>query len=145
MTTKRKITVKAKAKVEAVKKDAAPARHINVKKDAPSKSLFFFQMTPAGILLRAYTLALIRAQIGKLEPGKPFRLWPAANLNTHVSTGRLKKQGKAYTLTAQGVNYFTDEKQAPPKETLEAMLHAVKTGERPPVYKYEMSPLPVVE
>jgi hypothetical protein len=139
---KRKINVKAKAKAHVAVEKAQAARHVTVKKDEPKgKGLFFFQMTPAGDLLRAYFVALIRAQIGKLEAGKPFKLWPAANLVTHTANGRLKRQGKAYILTAQGVNYFSDEKQAPAKEVVEQMLGAVKTGERPACYKYEMSPL----
>jgi hypothetical protein len=140
--SKRKINVKAKAKAHVAVEKAQAARHIAVKKDAGAKSLYFFQMTPAGNILRAYMLAMIRAQIGKLEAGKPFKLWPAANLHTHVASGRMKRQGgEVYTLTAQGVNYFNEDPRAPAKEVVEVMLNAVKTGERPAIYKYEMSPL----
>ena len=137
--SKRKINVKGTGKA-TVTKSKGDARKVTVRKQS-KRGLFFFQMTPAGDLLRAYFVALMQAQIGGLVENRPFKVWPAANLLTHTANGRLKKEGKVYMLTKQGVNYFADPKQAPDKEVVAAMYKAVTTGERPSCYKYEMSPL----
>ena len=112
---------------------------------APAKKqgLFFFQMTPSGKTLRAYFTALIVAQCGAVKANTTFRLWPAANLSGHVANKRLKKvEGKGcYQLTAQGVNYLTDESNAADKETVAQLVKAVKSGVPNAAYKYEMSPL----
>ena len=72
---------------------------------AKAQSLYFFQTTPAGRLLRAYFVAMIQCQTGdKLTAGKSFKLWPSANVRGHLDCGRIVRESGAYQLTTQGVN-----------------------------------------
>lgn len=101
---------------------------------ASSKGLYWLQMTPGGNVLRAYFVALITLQIGKLTADKPFRLWPGINCGGHLATGRLARDGKLFKLTAQGVNYFTDPKQAPDDAAVTKWAEVIRTGQAPQGY-----------
>ncbi len=147
------------SKTKTVAKPAAKTtRNINLRKAAPKaeikpeskavttakKGLYFFQMTPAGKLLRAYFTGLIVAQCGGVKANSTFRLWPNANVKGHIESKRLKKiEGSkgCYQLTAAGVGYLTDANNAADKAQVSAFADAVKTGKRPAFYNYEMSPL----
>lgn len=105
------------------------------------KTLWFFQQTPGGNLLRAYMCALILAQIGTLKAGAPFKLWPYANVAGHLANRRMER-GEAkgtYKLTQSGVTYLTDDRQKPDASTLEGMTKAVKEGVKPSFYRFELS------
>ncbi len=144
-----KSVTKSKTSVKTTAKPAA-SRNISLRKgatvpaSAAKKSLFFFQMTPSGKLLRAYFTGLIVAQCGAVKPNSTFRLWPNANVKGHVESKRLKKiEGSkgSFQLTAAGANYLTDAANAADKAQVAAFAEAVKTGKRPAFYNYEMSPL----
>lgn len=106
------------------------------------KTLYSFEMTPLGDTLRAYFIGLITAQCGGLKEGATFRLWPAANLRTHLANSRVKRAGEGlYALTAQGVSYFKLPDQEPDKELLAQMVKAVTTGEPPKCYSRKLVPL----
>lgn len=112
------------------------------KAQAKPQSLFFFQTTPAGRLLRAYFVAMIQCQTGdKLTAGKAFKLWPSANVRGHLDCKRITREAGAYQLTAAGVNYFSDPQQAPDVEQVKAFSKAIKTGEKFSAYNFAMSPL----
>lgn len=133
------------AKGSNVTTTGAAARNIKVTKGAAAtkvKSLFFFQFTPdSGKLLRAYLIAMIVAQLGSVKAGVQFKLWPGANLATHIAAGRMKRGSVtgSYVLSQAGANYLNDDAQKPAKEHLEAMLKAVTTGKRPADHDKEMS------
>lgn len=101
---------------------------------ASAKSLFWLAMTPGGNALRAYFLALIYAQTGGAKADVSFRLWPNVNIGGHLATGRIVRDGRAFKFTTQGVNYFTDPKQAPDAESLTVWDNAVRTGQAPKGY-----------
>lgn len=142
--TKTKPATKAPAKVVSrnitLRKTDAKAA---TKAVAQKPGLFFFQMVPSGKLMRAYFTGLIVAQCGGVVANKTFRLWPNANVKGHTESNRLKKvEGKGcYQLSAAGVNYLTHEEHAAAKDTVQAMVQAIKTGKPPAFYNYEMSPL----
>lgn len=123
-----------------VNKDKAKAKSVA----APAKKagMFFFQQTPGGNILRAYFMGFIAAQLGGIKANTPFRLWPAANVSGHVASKRLTKvEPNVYKLTVAGVNYLTNPEAAPDKEMVAGMVKAIKTGEKPAFYKFEMSPV----
>ncbi|MEL4280138.1 MULTISPECIES: hypothetical protein [Shewanella] len=64
-------------------------------------------------LLRAYFIALIELQTGKINTEKAFRLWKTTpNLQTHIDNGRLECiSDGVYKLKTEGVKYFNREKQ----------------------------------
>ena len=102
-----------------------------------AKTLYSFEMTPLGDVLRAYFLALACAQTpgGKLKAGAPFRLWPAVNLRTHLANNRVTRAGQGlWALTEAGVSYFNLPDQQPDGALMEQMLKAVTTGEKPQCY-----------
>jgi hypothetical protein len=124
----------AVVKGEAAKPEVKAAPKGDLRPNA--KGLFWLQMTPGGNALRAYFIALITAQVGDLSgaAGKAFRLWPAVNVGGHLATGRLKREGKAFSLSAAGVNYFTDPLQAADPEALTKWAEAIRTGQAPAGY-----------
>lgn len=133
-----------KASKSVVVDKATAKRNIKVSKTAaPSKgkTLWFFQQTPAGKLLRAYFVALVTCQVGGIKPNVPFRLWPYANVAGHLANGRMKRGDKpgTFTLTQAGVNYLTNDEQKPEKDTVAGMVEAVKAGKRPAFYNFELS------
>lgn len=133
MTTQTTTTTKAQT---------TKAGQIAKAKTSKPQSLFFFQTTPAGRLLRAYFVAMIQVQTGdKLKAGASFKLWPSANVRGHLDCKRITRENGAYQLTAAGVNYFTDPTQAPDAEQVKAFAKAIKTGEKFSAYNFAMSPL----
>lgn len=126
------------------KQNTKPAVKKNEVSKAQAKpaSLFFFQQTPAGRMLRAYFVAMVSAQMGdKMQAGKSFKLWPSANVRGHLDCKRIIREAGAYQLTAQGLNYFNDPQQAPDAEQVKAFSKAIKTGEKFSAYNFAMSPL----
>lgn len=112
-------------KTKSVKRTASPKLH-------------FFDSAPAGKLLRAYFIALITAQTKTLKSGATFKLWPKVNVSGHTATGKLKRTGGLFSLTAQGVSYFSDPAHAPDAQLLKDMLKAVKTGTKPNCFKHTL-------
>lgn len=106
--------------------------------------LFRMEVSPvAGKVLRAYFVALISAQTGgKLQAEKPFKLWPAINIRTHLANARIKRAGAGlYSLTVPGLNYFTDPAQAADPDMLSKFATAIKTGTASEIFKGRMLPL----
>lgn len=130
------------AKTQTVtKQKAAPKSKLKgATKPAAPKTLFRFHMTPMGARLRAYTLALITAQIGGVKAGAAFKLWPGANFSGHVAKHNLVKADGKYSLTPEGVSVFTNS-TADAMAMVPAMLEAVTTGKAPESFKGAMSPL----
>lgn len=119
------------AKVEAPK--AAP---VKVALAPNAKGLYWLQMTPGGNALRAYFLALITAQVGDLPGaiGKVFRLWPDANIAGHLASRKIERKPGGYALTTQGVNYFTDPREAADPQAFAKWAEAIRTGKAPQGY-----------
>lgn len=128
------------AKVEAPKQ--VPAKEST--QTAKGKGLWYFQTTPAGRLLRAYFIAFIQAQTGKLATDKVFKLWPACNIRGHLDTKKIIRKDAGYALTAAGYNYFTDPAQAADPDMLAKFAAAIRTGNKPDCYKYQMSQSDIV-
>lgn len=127
-----------KTQTQAVTKQKAAA----VTKSVKPASLFFFQQTPAGRLLRAYFVALVSVQMGgKLQAGKSFKLWPSANVRGHLDCKRMVREDGAFKLTSAGVTYFTDPLQAPDADHVKAFAKAVTSGEKFAAYNFAMTPL----
>ena len=128
-------------KTQTVAKQTTKPATVNKAQPKP-QSLFFFQTTPAGRLLRAYFVAMIQAQTGdKLKAGASFKLWPSANVRGHLDCKRMVRESGAYQLTGAGVNYFSDPTQAPDADAVKAFTKAIKTGEKFSAYNFAMSPL----
>lgn len=125
---------------ESAKPEAKPeAKSKNKGKGA---TLWYFQMTPLGRLLRAYFIAFITAQTGgKLKVGEVFRLWPHCNIRGHLDTKKIERKDAGFALTAAGYNYFTDPAQEADKDLLAKFAAAVKSGQKPDCYKYAMQPI----
>ena len=121
---------KAKAKAKQTGKSAT--------KSKTPTTLWYFADTMGGKMLRAYFLAYICAQLGKLAVDVPFKLLPA-NFSGHTRSGKMIYKGAdRYTLTTAGYNYFTDPEQAAQPDLYDAMYAAVTTGKPPAFYKHEM-------
>jgi hypothetical protein len=140
----RNVRAGSQTTTSAVIQKGGASRNIKVTKGATApkgRTLFFFQQTPAGKLLRAYFVAMVMIQCGAVKAGAPFKLWPYANVAGHLATGRMKRGADkgTFVLTQSGVNYLTGEEQKPDKDTVAAMVKAVKSGERPSFYKFELS------
>lgn len=78
--------------------------------------------------MRAYFVALVIAQLGAFEAGRPFRLWPNADFRQHEREGRLRRDGIKFVLTQLGVDYFSHSNQWPREDLLQVFLIAVRTG-----------------
>jgi hypothetical protein len=132
--TAKAIPASAKAapvKPQAAKVDAAQAAPVvKATLAANAKGLFWLQMTPGGNALRAYFLALITAQVGDLPGaiGKVFRLWPDANIRGHLASRKIERKPGGYALTTQGVNYFTDPREAADPQAFAKWSEAIRTG-----------------
>jgi len=76
--------------------------------------------------MRAYFVALIKAQLGELQPGRPFHLWKG---NFGHKSRMSKMPDGRYVLLPDGVTYFSqDKKGAPHPELLATFLLAITTG-----------------
>lgn len=117
------------------------AKPQETKQEEKKVSLFFFQQTPGGRLLRAYFIAFITAQTGKLAVGAKFKLWPHCNIRGHLATGKIERKEAGYALTTQGYNYFTSPEQEADKELLAKFTAAIKSGNKPDCYKFQMQPM----
>jgi hypothetical protein len=124
--TETKPTAKAKPEAKAKTRKAKGA------------GLYYFGMTPAGRMLRAYFVAFITAQVGGLNVGKVFRLWPNANVRGHLATGKVARKENGYALSQSGRTYFLLDEQVADKEMTAKFLKAIKTGNKPDIYKHEM-------
>lgn len=138
MASERKVRLKSVAKKAHVEVTPSRVRRINTNRAA---SLYYFQATPRGGTLRAYLVGFMLAQLGGIVANQPFVLWPSANVKTHLDTGRMKRQGKTYRLSSEGVGYFNDDTQAGDQGSVKQMMQAVKTGKAPEFYRKQMTPL----
>jgi phosphatidylserine/phosphatidylglycerophosphate/cardiolipin synthase-like enzyme len=93
--------------------------------------LFILHKVPSEpSMLRAYFLALIELQIGKLNTEKSFKLWrESPNLETHLDNNRLVlyAEGK-YKLTDDGIEYFNRIEQKPTLSDYNAFIKALRSG-----------------
>lgn len=132
------VTASASVTVKQAAKPEVKAAQVSAPTLAKAESLYCLGRVagsiPGGKALRAYFLSLIYAQIGGAYADKPFRLWAGINLRTHLDTGRIVRDGSMHRLTVQGVNYFTDPKQAACADDMATWTAAVKTGQAPKGY-----------
>lgn len=105
---------------------------------------FRLSPTPKGGLLFAYWIAVLRT-FGMMTPGRKAQPRPLIGaffdtgslIRHHGSKGNLEVSDTGFLrLTVAGFNYFSGRlapgaKQHVPAETLEAMEHALTTGELP--------------
>lgn len=127
----------SKAKTDST--PVAPVVSANAPIESTQKVIgWILHSVPGGRVLRAYFLAMIAHQQGvssvddlKYGLENSFRLWAGANLLTHLQSGRLGKNGKAYHLTHVGKEYFASSKERPTDEAFNAFLAFQKTGEKP--------------
>lgn len=82
-------------------------------------------------LLRAYFIALIELQIGKLNTEKSFKLWKKIpHLKTHRHAGRITDYGDGlYKLTVDGIKYFNRDEEKPIPTYYEAFTKALISGD----------------
>lgn len=81
-------------------------------------------------LLRAYFIALIELQTGKMNTEKTFRLWKTTpNLQTHIDNERLECISDGiYKLKPKGIKYFNSEKQKPLPDYYNSFIKALCSG-----------------
>ncbi len=93
----------------------------------PASSLWRLETPPRGARsanMRAYFVALMKAQLGELQEGRPFYLWKG-----HFGhEERMRKSGDQFVLLAKGVVDFSHGKAAPRPDLLAAFLLAVTSG-----------------
>jgi len=80
--------------------------------------------------MKCYFHALIVAQLGELSSGQEFTLWSSGKkqdaFRAHLDKNRIKGGSGRYSLTEEGVEYFSARKLD--KEMVKAFLSAIRTG-----------------
>lgn len=94
----------------------------------PASSLWCLRKPPKGARsanMRAYFVALMKAQLGELQEGRPFYLWKGHF--GHEDRMRRTSDGR-YILLSKGVSDLSKGRGAPRPDLLTRFLSAVTTG-----------------
>ncbi len=98
-----------------------------------SNKLWRLRIPPVAISkeMKCYFHALIVAQLGELSPNLEFTLWRSGKkqdaFRAHLVKNRMKGGNGKYSLTKEGVRYFSDRKLD--QEMVEKFLTAINTGD----------------